>query len=571
VVVGANGAAGGRAALRYAYRDAESIAQVLTSVGGFPRDDVQVLRDPAPAELLAALQRATATVAGRPDGVLFFYFSGHSDRSALFSGGRPVQLEALRGALENPAVSVRVGVIDACQGGGWTRAKGLVPDAPFEVTLPQVLSSEGSALLAASAGDEAAHESEGLGGSFFTVHLAAGLRGAADESGDGEVTLTEAFEYARWRTVRDSARVAREPQHPTYALNLRGRQDLVLSRVAAAPSTLLVTQTEGPLELVHLATGQKVLELPQGARTSRVALPPGRYTVRRVTPAGVRARDVDVPADGAAAVSEAELVSGPAAAATKGSPGDALAPWQGRGELEGTVGFQGVTTMTMNGFWGVQVGDWSSSGTYVQFAVDARLGLTDRLAWKVGTAALAYRAGSSGALEAIPYGGLLGWWAGWGGQGGASSQASVGGSARLGAGLALRHDVRGGYLVLTGELSAMDRYGAAKTPPPRTPPPYPGYTGWDVEPFLDATLSVGAGFRLGAFEFAPGVRWIQRKAQAGRRGTYTLFGSVQELGLYTPPFIRLDLPSRWHLDLYSTWSSDAVEMQTTALAVGRTF
>ena len=41
---------------------------------------------------------------------------------------------------------------------------------------------------------------------------------------EGAATLGEAFEYARERTIRDTARFAAETQHPSYDVHLRGRQ-----------------------------------------------------------------------------------------------------------------------------------------------------------------------------------------------------------------------------------------------------------------------------------------------------------------------------------------------------------
>ena len=81
----------------------------------------------------------------------------------------------------------------------------------------------GSILLGSSSGLESAHESEALSGSFFTHHLVAGLRGAADRNGDGEVTLGEVFAYAKELTVRDSVLQSEAPQHPSFLVNLSGR------------------------------------------------------------------------------------------------------------------------------------------------------------------------------------------------------------------------------------------------------------------------------------------------------------------------------------------------------------
>src|SRR5262249_19027481 len=143
-------------------------------------------------------------------------------------------------------------------------------------------------------GMEDAHESEALQGSFFTHHFVAGLRGAADKSGDGVVTLSEAFNYAQTLTVRDTAMAAVVPQHPSFEMHLRGRGDLGIAEVTSAPSSLDIVQQDGPLEVIYLGSGVVIAELPQGPRSVHLALPAGRYLVRLRTSFGTRARMVEV-------------------------------------------------------------------------------------------------------------------------------------------------------------------------------------------------------------------------------------------------------------------------------------
>jgi hypothetical protein len=307
VIVGSNSAIDGRSPLRFAHRDARSLADVLISSGGFATRDVKVLLDATPAEVLAALDAArTALAAQREEGLLVFYYSGHASQRALFPGGKELPLEQLRSRLSDEAAGVRIGIIDACRGGGWTQAKGLSPAAPFEVGLP-ALSSEGTALLAASSGLEDAHEAELLQGSFFTHYLVAGLRGAADSTGDGQVTLSEAFAYANRLTIRDTASTAKIPQHPSFDLRLRGRQDVVLTSMTNATTQLVLAQTTGPLEVVQLSTGLTVVEAAPGEQVLRLTLPAGSYLVRRVTGGEVRSKEVQVRPNEATRLEESSL------------------------------------------------------------------------------------------------------------------------------------------------------------------------------------------------------------------------------------------------------------------------
>ena len=307
VIVGANAAAPGRRPLRFGHRDARAISEALTAVAGFAAQDIQLLTDPEPEAVVAAVKAAGRRLSGHPESLIYFYYSGHADDASLFPGGKALPTATIRAALDAAPAKVKVGIVDACRGGAWTRAKGLTPDQPFAVEWPLGLDSEGSVLIASSSGLESAHESDQLEGSFFTHHLVGALRGAADRNHNGEVTLTEAFEYAKAQTIRDTVRFARETQHPSFHVNLRGRRELVLARLGVEVSTLEVSQTSGPLELIHAGSGITLLELPPGPREVRLAVPPGAYLLRKTFPGSTLIKEIDVAGKGLVRVEEAQL------------------------------------------------------------------------------------------------------------------------------------------------------------------------------------------------------------------------------------------------------------------------
>lgn len=562
ILVGAVAPVPGRALLRHAYRDADTMADVLVSVGGFPRDRVHVLRDPDPSAVIAAVEREASALAGAPQGMLFFYYSGHAGEGALFTAGKPLRVDALRRALDRADVSVRIGVVDACEGGGWTRAKGLVPDAPFEVALPAVVESEGSALIASSSGAESAHESDALGGSYFTHHFAAALRGAADERHDGEITLTEAFEYARAQTIRETARQAREPQHPSFAVNLKGRQDLVLAQVATSPSTLAVDQREGPLELVHLASGLRMIELPAGPRAVTLAVPPGKYLVRKVAQGGIATREISVPRDGWARVDEGELVLvGSERLAVKGSGDRKLDGIPGR--LEGEAEVSGTALYFERD--GLELPAVAALGTGIETPIrfDARLGLTDRLTWKVATLAFAYAFGEPRGWEVIPYGGILGW----------ATDVSGGGRGStwtLGAGVAGRLPL--GAVAMVGTL-AWDR-------------PYYGQSAYGSGEIDRAHAALGLTAHLGKHVtlhlayglesvWYPGYSWGYGSSQAWspayRQGGWSI-GSIQDVGLLALPLVAVHVGRGWSANLYARSTTiDTSTENTVRLGIAKAF
>lgn len=321
VVVGANDPPPDRPALRFAHDDATELARVLEQVGGFSAADVHLLLDPHPSDLLATFDGVARTTAGFAGDVLFvFYYSGHSDGQVLFPHGEPIALADLRDRVERLGARIRVGILDTCRGGSWTQSKGLSVGPPLTTADLLNVDTEGTALVSSSSGFEDAHETDSVRGSFFTHHFAAGLRGAADREGDGNVTLQEAFDYARERTVRDSARLAKTPQHPSFDLALRGRQDIVLAVLPMGTSALQVRAVRAPVEVIQLPSGVTVADAPAGQGGMRIALPPGRYLVRSVVDGRVYAKEVEVRPGETSTLADGQLeATGNAQLAIKGS------------------------------------------------------------------------------------------------------------------------------------------------------------------------------------------------------------------------------------------------------------
>jgi len=331
IVVGANQPAPGREPLRYSHADASMIAGTLVQVGHFAQPDVRVLLEPRPDDVLAALDTASRTLQATPgDSLLVFYYSGHSDGQHLYPHGERLALATLRDRLEKSSARVKIAIVDACRGGSWTRAKGLTVGPPIDELELMNVATEGMALLSSSSGVESAHEAGSIRGSFFTHHLNAGLLGAADTSGDSNVTLQEAFVYARERTIRDSARMAATTQHPSFDMQLRGRQDIVLAQTRSSRSALDLSQ-KNALEIIHLGSGTTITETAPGVARLHIALSPGRYVVRRVENGRVLSKEVAIGPSSTASLDESQLESSgePLAAKSTGGPPPAAPPPNG--------------------------------------------------------------------------------------------------------------------------------------------------------------------------------------------------------------------------------------------------
>src|SRR6478736_3882515 len=204
VLIGANPGWSSDRPLRYAEADAERVRDVLISLGGFAPDRVVMLSDPDTNEVRATLRDLTRTAkASTEDTLVFFYYSGHADNDQVHLRGDPLTFKELRDTLRAMPSTLKLAVIDACKSGAVTRKGGTRVDE-FEVNVDSPKLS-GMVLLTSSGADELSQESRALAGSVFTHHLVSGLRGAADEDGDHQVTISEAYHYAYGRTRADTA------------------------------------------------------------------------------------------------------------------------------------------------------------------------------------------------------------------------------------------------------------------------------------------------------------------------------------------------------------------------------
>ncbi|HEY1099401.1 MAG TPA: hypothetical protein VGF99_10745, partial [Myxococcota bacterium] len=195
-------------------------------------------------------------------------YSGHANQSALHLGNRALPLRDLDDKLRASTATTRLLILDACRSGTLTRVKG-------DGTFPDVGAS-GYAVVTASAAGEDAAESDTLQGSFFTHALTSGLAGAADVDGDGRLMLGEVYRYAFAHTVQLSATSTGGVQHPTFRIELRGRDDLLLGVIDPQRASIVAPPM---LQLLVFSAGRVVGEVTatDTARTLMVA--PGVYSV----------------------------------------------------------------------------------------------------------------------------------------------------------------------------------------------------------------------------------------------------------------------------------------------------
>ena len=287
LVVGANSGGASRPELQYAIADAERFARVMVDLGGVDAANQIVLRQPKLRDLVEALdtlarrvaesRRAAAAAGGRIEVVV--YYSGHADEQGLLLGDDRYSYRTLRDRLDQIPADVRIAVLDACSSGAFTRVKGGRARPAFLVD--ESASMRGHAFLTSSAESEAAQESDRIRASYFTHYLVSGFRGAADLSGDGKVTLNEAYQFAFNETLGRTMDTKGGAQHPSYDINLSGTGDVVMTDVRQTTSTLVLGEDLEGRFFVRTAAQELVVELykPRG-RKVELAVEPGSYEIR---------------------------------------------------------------------------------------------------------------------------------------------------------------------------------------------------------------------------------------------------------------------------------------------------
>ncbi len=284
--VGQNEGGEGTRPLLYARDDAKRLHDVFLRLGGVKPEDAMLLLDETADDVTTAmgeLERRIRDAATRGERTtLLFYYSGHAKDGALRMGSTKLPLESLKARLATGPADMRVAFLDACRSGAVTRTKGVRRAPAFEVETDATRQAKGLVILTSSASDEDSQESDLIGASYFSYHLATGLLGSADTQGDGRVTLSEAYAWAYERTLASTADSAAGPQHPTFSFDLAGNGDLVLTDVAERHEGLRipVSAPTGPYFIID-PRGVVVAEAVKADAERLIALAPGTYTIKR--------------------------------------------------------------------------------------------------------------------------------------------------------------------------------------------------------------------------------------------------------------------------------------------------
>ncbi len=282
IAISANNGGKNRPMLRYAESDAKSFANVLKDMGGVKSENLIMIQEPSVSFLnsrMDDLDRILASNKGKSGREeVLVYYSGHADEKGLRLGNEVYAWSEFRKRVDNLNADVKIAVIDACGSGAITRAKGGVSVPAFMID--QSSDMKGYAFITSSTQDESSQESDKLRGSFFTHSLVSGLRGAGDLSGDGKVTLSEAYQFAFNETLQKTQSTMGGAQHPSRDMNLAGTGDVVMTDLRSMGAGVSFEKNlEGRL-FIRDDKGSLVAELYKAAgRNMSLGLPAGAYEI----------------------------------------------------------------------------------------------------------------------------------------------------------------------------------------------------------------------------------------------------------------------------------------------------
>jgi hypothetical protein len=282
VVMGANDGGKDRVRLRYAVSDAKAVSRVLDELGGVMEEDNLLLLNPdvktfytEMGKLLSRMEKARSEYS-RVE--VIFYYSGHSDEENILLGNEKISYEDFRQTINSMSADVHIAILDSCLSGAFARLKGGKKKKPF--LLDEAYDMKGYAFMTSSSATEASQESDLIEGSFFTHYLISGIRGAADLTQDGRVTLNEAYQFTFNETLSETTKTMSGPQHPFYDIQMSGTGDVVISDIRKGSAILVLEPEISGRIFIHDSKNSLVVELtkPSG-RKIELGLDEGEYRV----------------------------------------------------------------------------------------------------------------------------------------------------------------------------------------------------------------------------------------------------------------------------------------------------
>src|SRR5512142_3477545 len=256
-------------------KDAGDLAQILRDKAFCAFDDVRVLLNEPEPVVREAIDEFFDGKA--PDDLLLLYFSGHGVRDELGALYLAVQntnrsrlrVTAIRSdfiheSMEQSRARRQVLILDCCNSGAFQQ--GTQAATGGSIGVASAFGGTGRIILTASDALQYAWQGDAVMGnttnSLFTHYLVEGLKGEAENDGDGVITVDELYDYAY-----EQVRRATPNQTPSkFSSKQEGeivlRQITRLDQIKPAPlPEPLVDSLENPISAVRLGAVQELARL----------------------------------------------------------------------------------------------------------------------------------------------------------------------------------------------------------------------------------------------------------------------------------------------------------------------
>ena len=216
-----------------------------------------------------------------------FYYSGHGGADGLHVDGRTYPYRELYADLNSLSCDLLIVILDACNSGNILNIKGIkYLEEEFRIRIYDT--KTGEVFITSSADSEYSQEKDEFKGSIFTYYLANGLLGAADVDHNGQVTLSEAYNFASRKTMQETFGSAKGFQVPTYKYKVQGRQDTVLTELGGKRELIHAPKDiEGIMTFMEADKGIIWGDFEIGKQNRKIYVPRGNYLVRLRDPAGM--------------------------------------------------------------------------------------------------------------------------------------------------------------------------------------------------------------------------------------------------------------------------------------------
>lgn len=278
VLAGNSNGGPGFTRLKYVRKDLESVKSILMDHCSFNSENIMIIYNKSQMDIEKSIDSIQAKLKTDTNDLFLFYYSGHADAQSLKLGKTELPLQRFRERFTSMDANIRIGIFDACQSGIFTRLKGGQLAEPFLVDNNERI--EGQVILSSSSSTENAQESDLFGASIFTFHLVNALRGSADISADGRVTLAEAYQYTYNHTVSSTAASWGGVQHPGYQFRLQGESDIVLADLNSKQTGLVIdSEINGKVTIADMNSTIVADFVKEPGKKVIIALRNGRYKV----------------------------------------------------------------------------------------------------------------------------------------------------------------------------------------------------------------------------------------------------------------------------------------------------